>query len=135
MQNFGQFIDEIRKEIKIVNFSFNNDDMTITIPPSTKECVIKSYNIGGLEYGSDSYKELLEMVIEQLKLFNIDITLRTLLLALAEGKTKCNVCINHAGLTGEVLALDISGNFPVVTLQIEDYGIETLPLDGISNLF
>lgn len=74
LEKFGKFIDDIRKKIKYINIQFSEEpfgeSMTITIPPSTKSYIIDTTKIGKIEYDSPMYMELLEMTIEQLKMFN-----------------------------------------------------------------
>lgn len=71
---YGKFIDDIRKEIKEFNIQFEEspwgDEMIITIPPSTKKYILKPKELGYKMPEGEMYKELLEMSIEQLKLFN-----------------------------------------------------------------
>lgn len=74
MENFGKFIDDIRKEIKWLNVSFEEvpfgEAMVLTIPPSSKKYIVDTRKIGKIEYDTPMYSELLEMTIEQLKRFN-----------------------------------------------------------------
>ena len=74
MENFGKFIDDIRKEIKWLNVSFEEvpfgESMIITIPPSSKKYIVDTRKIGKIEYDTPMYSELLEMTIEHLKRFN-----------------------------------------------------------------
>ena len=74
MENFGKFIDDIRKEIKWLNVTFEEvpfgESMIITIPPSSKKYIVDTRKIGKIEYDTPMYSELLEMTIEHLKRFN-----------------------------------------------------------------
>lgn len=74
MENFGKFIDDIRKEIKWLNVSFEEvafgETMVLTIPPSGKKYIVDTTKIGKIEYDTPMYSELLEMTIEQLVRFN-----------------------------------------------------------------
>ena len=74
MENFGKFIDDIRKEIKWLNVTFEEvpfgESMIITIPPSTKKYICDTTKIRKIEYDTPMYSELLEMTIEQLRMFN-----------------------------------------------------------------
>lgn len=71
---YGKIIDDIRKEIKEFNVQFEEspwgDEMIITIPPSTIKLIIKPKELGYEMPKGELYKELLEMSIEQLKMFN-----------------------------------------------------------------
>ena len=74
MENFGKFIDDIRKEIKWLNVSFEEvpfgESMVLTILPSSKKYIVDTRKIGKIEYDTPMYSELLEMTIEHLKRFN-----------------------------------------------------------------
>lgn len=74
MKNFGKFIDDVKKEIKLLNISFEEvpfgETMILSIPNSTKKYILDSRYIGEIEYNTPMYSELLKMTIEQLKMFN-----------------------------------------------------------------
>lgn len=73
MENFGKLIDDIRKNIKLINIQFEEvplgDSMVITIPPSKRKIIIDTTKTGALEYNTPMYEELLNMTIEELKTF------------------------------------------------------------------
>ena len=73
MQNFGKFIDDIRKEIKELNVYFKQVDsgeiMTIELPKSQKKFIVDTTIIGKIKYDTPEYLELLEMTIETLNDF------------------------------------------------------------------
>lgn len=72
--NFGRFIDDIRAEIKWLNISFEEvpfgEQMILSIPPSTKTCIIDSRNTKEIKSNSPLYSELLNLTLQQLKNFN-----------------------------------------------------------------
>jgi len=74
MENLGKFIDDIRKEIKWLNVSFEEvpfgEAMVLTIPSSSKKYIVDTRKIGKIEYDTPMYSELLGMTIEHLKRFN-----------------------------------------------------------------
>lgn len=73
MENFGKLIDDIRKNIKLINIQFEEvplgDSMVITIPPSKRKIIIDTTKTRALEYNTPMYEELLNMTIEELKTF------------------------------------------------------------------
>jgi hypothetical protein len=74
MKNFGKFIDDVKKEIKLLNISFEEvpfgEIMILSIPNSTKKYIVDSRYIGDIEYNTSMYFELVKITIEQLKMFN-----------------------------------------------------------------
>lgn len=74
METFGQFIDDIRKEIKVIDIKFLEEplgeSMTITVPLSNKKYIVDTTMIGKIKYNTVAYSELLEMTLKYLKTFN-----------------------------------------------------------------
>ena len=71
---FGRMIDDISNEIKCFNLSFKNvphgKSMIINIPPSNSSMIIDTTKIGDIDYGSNNYKKLIQMIIKDLNKFN-----------------------------------------------------------------
>lgn len=72
-ENFGRFIDDIRKEYKWINVLFEEipfgEEVTITIPESTKRFVVRTPLIGDIQYDTKIYKEFLQLALDELKAF------------------------------------------------------------------
>lgn len=76
MQNFGRFVDDIRKLYPdiVVNFLIVNgrDTMTITTHLLPRKVVIDTKNTGDIIYDTPEYEEHLAMVTFMLGTINVD---------------------------------------------------------------
>lgn len=72
-ENFGRFIDDIRKELKWINVLFEEipfgEEITITVPDSSKKLVVRTPLIGDIQYDTKIYKEFLQLALDTLKAF------------------------------------------------------------------
>lgn len=79
MQEFGRFIDDVRKEIKSLNVSFSpvpvekiglhssGETMTLSESESKTEFIVDTSFTGEIVYDTPEYQELLNFAISALK--------------------------------------------------------------------